>query len=163
MVTAWTGDSPPPIYSLNWMDTDLAPTLEDALLYSLTVEWTQIWTHERTPTITRTRSRVSIDLGLWTDGFPSTPPHLGWLPFKVAGVVVDQNEDPISGADVYLLRGTFPALSLVQKTTSEADGSYIFYVEDPGDQFTVISWKWDAGLGEYIKGVTDRDLQAVAC
>ena len=90
--------------------------------------------------------------------------HNGWLPYKIEGTAVDQNEDPLNEADVYLMKGDlkggmpYP----VQKTTSGEDGFYIFYVEDDLDEYVVMAWKWDAELGEYVRGVTDRDLKPVA-
>ena len=116
------------------------------------------------------RVRHTIHQGVYTNpspGFMTDLPvlsHNGWLLYKITGVAVDQNEDPLSGADVYLLKGDlkggmpYP----VQKTVSGADGSYIFYVEDDLDEYVVMAWKWDGELGEYIRGVTDRDLKPVA-
>ena len=113
----------------------------------------------------RSRSRVKVgvtNLNSFLAALPSEPRLRGLEEYKIIGVTVDQNEAPLAAADVFLLRGDFRGYSLCQKTISDGSGNYLFYVDDPSDDFVVLSWKWDAGLGEYIRGVTDRDLNAVA-
>ena len=161
MVTAWTGNSPPPLYDLTEAHYHPSLTLESTI-YDLTVDWTQIWPLERAPIYIKNATRVSVYNGSIRDAFPLPPRHLSWTPYKITGTVVDSNEDIVAGAEVYLIRGDFQAVTLIQKTTSAADGCYLFYVDDLDDSYTVLSWKWDAGLGEYVRGVTDRDLKAVA-
>ena len=72
------------------------------------------------------------------------------------------NDDPVNGADVYLLKGDNRGITVIRHTTSNASGEYQFYVEDDDTEYLVVAWLWDAGLGEYIRGVTDRDLKAAA-
>jgi len=68
------------------------------------------------------------------------------------------NEDPVPGCEVYLLRSDLKGITVIQRMTSGGDGGYLFYVEDPTDQYLVLAFKDSAS----IKGVTGRDLTPVA-
>ncbi len=85
-----------------------------------------------------------------------------WDRYKITGTVIDVDGNPVDGAGVYLLRGDNKGYSAIQHLTTGADGVYLFYVEDKETEYMVESWKWVSGSGEYIRGVSDRNLKAVA-
>jgi protocatechuate 3,4-dioxygenase beta subunit len=91
-----------------------------------------------------------------------SPGARGWDRYKVTGTVYNVDGDPVPGADVYLMWGDFKGFTVVQHVQSNASGVYIFYVEDKETEYSAAAWFWDAGLGEYIRGVTDRNLKASA-
>jgi hypothetical protein len=79
-------------------------------------------------------------------------------PFKIEGVTVDVNEDPIPVCEVYLLRSDLKGMTVIQRMLSGGDGAYLFYVDDPTDTYLILAFKDSVS----IKGVTARDLVPVA-
>jgi hypothetical protein len=136
-------------------------TWEETYHYEISYTRSQVKTFERV----RHTTHYMILNAPTTGVFPyllKLPGQHSWQPYKIEGLIVDQNEDPLVGADVYLLKGDNKGYHLIQHTTSGASGEYLFYVEDVDTDYMVESWLWDSGLGEYLRGVTDRDLTAVA-
>ena len=157
MVTDWTFDSPP-ITDLDYAGAvrlfDDLPALTDVV--SAMVQTSII---ERLWYATGIVTRVMVaHAGSFLDAIGAPTQHT-LKPYKVIGVTVDSNENPVASAEVYLLRGDFRGYSMVQKCTSDASGNYLFYVDDPADQYVVIAFK--AGVEE-VRGVTTRTLTAVA-
>ena len=161
MVTAWTLDALEGVTEPSCVG-GVSPVEDLASLTFFTPEMIQervleqLWFHRTHP---RNEHNGSV-LGAVIDALNIGCHSLS--PFKVEGKVVDVNEDPLEGADVYLMRGDFRGVFSIQKTISGVDGGYLFYVDCSLDEFTVISFWWDASLGEYVRGVTDRDLKAVS-
>jgi hypothetical protein len=157
MVTDWAFDS----LSI----TDLAYACyvylfdELSALTDVVPAMVQTSTNERLWLATRTMTRIKdASAGSFLDSLGAPTQHT-LKPYKVIGVTVDSNENPVASAEVYLLRGDFRGYSMVQKCTSDASGNYLFYVDDPADQYVVVAFK--AGVEE-VRGVTTRTLTAVA-
>jgi len=157
MVTAYTFDSLP-ITDLAYEGAvrlfDDLPALTDivsAMVQTSTIE--RLW--YATGIVTRI---MVAHAGSFLDSIGAPTQH-SLKPYKVIGVTVDSNENPVASAEVYLLRGDFRGYSVVQKCISDASGNYLFYVDDPADQYVVVAFK--AGVEE-VRGVTTRTLTAVA-
>ena len=157
MVTAYTFDSLP-ITDLDYAGAvrlfDDLPALTDvvsAMVQTSIIE--SLWL------VTRIVTRVmDAHAGSFLDSIGAPTQHT-LKPYKVIGLTVDSNENPVASAEVYLLRGDFRGYSMVQKCTSDASGNYLFYVDDPADQYVVVAFK--VGVEE-VRGVTTRTLTAVA-
>jgi hypothetical protein len=157
MVTDWTFASLP----ITDLDYEGAVYLFDDLpaLTDVVATMVQTSTIERLWYATGIVTRVMVaHAGIFLDAIGAPTQHT-LKPYKVIGVAVDSNENPVASAEVYLLRGDFRGYSMVQKCISDASGNYLFYVDDPADQYVVIAFK--AGVEE-VRGVTTRTLTAVA-
>jgi hypothetical protein len=77
----------------------------------------------------------------------------------IEGTALDTNENPVAGATVYLIPGNYRIPNAIQKAVADGSGDYRFYVEDPGDEYTIIAYKPN---GDEIRGVTARTLKGEA-